>query len=636
MLFSISVLSLLGVSCTVVPRRETRTIVPVYQRPVGNPNAQSIHYYMMGEAAIFQGSYAHAFQFLSQADVFDPENVTIKERILETLYILAEEDSLIYNRIIELGNKYIEYDLASPTIYRFTGVGYFGINEYEKGLSLLRKALETEPDAYNYYDYFLYQARYIEKVDFLYLEKALAIGWDKPELVNAIAQLYEYHNPLRSKEILQRSFKLNGDTESFTKLLNFYRRYRDWNSFVDLVDQELIEGRRIEDEFMMLFLEYLFFFEEYEKIVDYYLYFNHYSDPQIQQYFFVASYYAEDYKFALEMGKSILENPHYEEEKQERMILSMSELYIKLEDYESAARYLEQIDNIAMVSALITGFVSGEDKVVDFEKLIQGLLTQGVSEQKIKYLKINYNLSNDNIEQALKQVEELLQQTKVDQAILTNLATRFLDINLKETSRLLLSKINDPEFRTDSFLGTHYYYTEQDSLAEFHLMNELADNESPDANDFLALASVLDRNNKHDRALKVVSRAVGLYPDDASILNWYGYSLIVHTDLYDEAEVYLLRAIDLEPESYHIQDSVAWLYFKKGDYEKALTYMQNIIENEIFDNSIITYHIGMIYYKLDNIDAAKEYLYLTLILDNDKEAVAEAESLIKQIEEKNE
>jgi len=102
LLFSISVLSLLGVSCTVVPRRETRTIVPVYQRPVGNPNAQSIHYYMMGEAAIFQGSYAHAFQFLSQADVFDPENVTIKERILETLYILAEEDSLIYNRIIEL------------------------------------------------------------------------------------------------------------------------------------------------------------------------------------------------------------------------------------------------------------------------------------------------------------------------------------------------------------------------------------------------------------------------------------------------------------------------------------------------------------------------------------------------------
>lgn len=74
-------------------------------------------------------------------------------------------------------------------------------------------------------------------------------------------------------------------------------------------------------------------------------------------------------------------------------------------------------------------------------------------------------------------------------------------------------------------------------------------------------------------------------PDDVAALNALGYSLTDHTTRYDEAEKYLQRAIKLQPDEAMIIDSYGWLQFKKGNLESALKYLQiahtKLPENEI-------------------------------------------------------
>lgn len=74
-------------------------------------------------------------------------------------------------------------------------------------------------------------------------------------------------------------------------------------------------------------------------------------------------------------------------------------------------------------------------------------------------------------------------------------------------------------------------------------------------------------------------------PEDVAALNALGYFLTEHTDRYDEAEKYLQRALKLQPDEAMIVDSYGWLQFKKGNLADALKYLEGAYkkmpENEI-------------------------------------------------------
>ncbi len=73
--------------------------------------------------------------------------------------------------------------------------------------------------------------------------------------------------------------------------------------------------------------------------------------------------------------------------------------------------------------------------------------------------------------------------------------------------------------------------------------------------------------------------------EDATVLNALGYALVEKTTRYDEAEVYLAKALKLQPNEAVIIDSYGWLQFKKGNLPSALKYLQaafkKLPENEI-------------------------------------------------------
>jgi len=83
-----------------------------------------------------------------------------------------------------------------------------------------------------------------------------------------------------------------------------------------------------------------------------------------------------------------------------------------------------------------------------------------------------------------------------------------------------------------------------------------------------------------------------------------------------------------KPDDGYITDSLGWVYYKKGEYEKALEYLQKAI-GIVPDDPIMLEHLGDAYLKLnDKTNALKFYKKSLENKEKDKE---ELEKKIREL-----
>ncbi|HDS15103.1 MAG TPA: tetratricopeptide repeat protein [Proteobacteria bacterium] len=95
-------------------------------------------------------------------------------------------------------------------------------------------------------------------------------------------------------------------------------------------------------------------------------------------------------------------------------------------------------------------------------------------------------------------------------------------------------------------------------------------------------------------------------PDDAVVLNFVGYTYVEQGIQLDDAEKLLVKALSLQPDSGYILDSMGWLYYARGDYEKALTFLQRA-RDQAPDDPVIFDHLGDVAAALGRPGEAVEY-----------------------------
>ena len=98
--------------------------------------------------------------------------------------------------------------------------------------------------------------------------------------------------------------------------------------------------------------------------------------------------------------------------------------------------------------------------------------------------------------------------------------------------------------------------------------------------------------------------ALALSPDQPQILNYMGYSLLERKEKLDQALKMIILAAEKSPDSYHIIDSLGWAYYKKGDFGKALLYLEKAMEIESTD-PIVNDHLGDVLWMLGRKREAK-------------------------------
>ena len=115
-----------------------------------------------------------------------------------------------------------------------------------------------------------------------------------------------------------------------------------------------------------------------------------------------------------------------------------------------------------------------------------------------------------------------------------------------------------------------------------------------------------------EKLLLLITKYVKEFPNNAEYLNRLGV-LYDNKENYSEAEKWYLKAI--EKGNYNAISNLAYIYFEKGEYEKAIKYYKEY--QEIADNTDNYYWIAAAYDELEDYKNAKEWFLKSIKFDKD-------------------
>jgi len=104
----------------------------------------------------------------------------------------------------------------------------------------------------------------------------------------------------------------------------------------------------------------------------------------------------------------------------------------------------------------------------------------------------------------------------------------------------------------------------------------------------------LDRIGKRDQALRLMQEVLKLSPHDPLALNYVGYTWADQGINLEQAKAYIEEAVSLRPKDGFIRDSLGWVYFRLGDFERAAKELEKAVELTP-DDPTIHEHLGDVY-----------------------------------------
>tara|TARA_B100000427_G_scaffold186196_1_gene154830 strand:- start:487 stop:2106 length:1620 start_codon:yes stop_codon:yes gene_type:complete len=177
------------------------------------------------------------------------------------------------------------------------------------------------------------------------------------------------------------------------------------------------------------------------------------------------------------------------------------------------------------------------------------------------------------------------------------------------------------DFDINYFLGIAYYSAEKFIEAELYYEKSLKiDNNSVAAMHGLAMA--YDKNKKWEKSDQLYIDLIANNTQDAQAYNNYAYSLVERNEEIDYALTLAEKAIQLSPKTSAYLDTVGWIYFKLGNFEKAKEF---IAQSIVYDGSsaVVLEHYGDVLIALEEKDEALVFYKKALELDQDNSVLSE-------------
>lgn len=118
----------------------------------------------------------------------------------------------------------------------------------------------------------------------------------------------------------------------------------------------------------------------------------------------------------------------------------------------------------------------------------------------------------------------------------------------------------------------------------------------------------------------MLKQLLKIEPDNAEALNFLGYVYADQGIKLDEAEKLIMRALEQKPEDGYYLDSLAWIHFKRGQFDKAVAVQKRAIE-QISDDPVIREHMGDMLWKQGKHQEARSQWQESLDLKHDSPEV---------------
>lgn len=596
------------------------------------PNEQSAIYFSFAEAALQQKDFVAAIELYKKADRADSTNIFIKEKLLEIMTLVSLFKPEYQDEIIKLGEEYYARKLYSVKILSILAEAYNIQQNYKRARKFFKLAIKQNPTARNQIAYYLFQKEHDPPADKKLLYNALEFPWKDKNIILTIAELIGEFDAEKSLEILEKVYARWDDEVSFTPLLTTYEKVGKADKILDLLQQRLDEKKPVSDPLTTYLIGRYFTLKNYDKVIENKDICFQIGTNEILRFLFFAAFQKEDYELAVRTGEAIEQSQDFNEELRDSFYSYFVELYIATEEDDKVVESLIKCGNIHIIRNLMLDYNYKEDEKlqVRFKTILDSFLVK--RKETGAYLLAIFHTNLEEKEPALEYLSRIPDEFLVENELLFEAAALYLQNGLDiEKARTLLEKLEDAELTPNEIIAGLLFRTQNDSIAYEMLKQEINRNPQPHITTFIRYSLLAERYDKIDSLVVHLEKGIEIFPDNADLLNTLGYLIAKYglEDKYDLSEKLLTKALELQPESAMIWDSMAWLHFQKGFFKKALKAMEIPLKSKI-EHSEIAYHLGEIFLKLDKREQAEKYLKQAIELANDDDAVEISRKILEK------
>ena len=131
----------------------------------------------------------------------------------------------------------------------------------------------------------------------------------------------------------------------------------------------------------------------------------------------------------------------------------------------------------------------------------------------------------------------------------------------------------------------------------------------------------LEKQGRREEAMAVMHEILQIDPEHSDAINYIAYTLAESGAQLDKALELAEKALELNNVG-HIQDTLGWVYFKRGNYPKALHYLKIAVEAMPSD-PIVLQHLGDIYAAMGKNQEARDIYEKVLEISPEEKGVRE-------------
>ncbi len=207
------------------------------------------------------------------------------------------------------------------------------------------------------------------------------------------------------------------------------------------------------------------------------------------------------------------------------------------------------------------------------------------------------------------------------------------DKRYKEAENILKEQIKKHPDRIEliNLLSDIYIVNNKINKAK-ELIEKALKQKTDDVDLLYQLATIYYKLKDIKKAISIMEKILTIDPDNASALNFIGYTYVDQNKNMQMGYKFIKRALSFEPENGYFLDSMAWYYYKTKDYKKAWEYIKKAVKNVSSDPTIWE-HYGDIALELKKIKEAKKGYQKSLL--NHPEDPIKIKKKLQKIDEKS-
>ena len=329
----------------------------------------------------------------------------------------------------------------------------------------------------------------------------------------------------------------------------------------------------------------------------------------------------EQYEDAVGLYRDILER----DETNEKARARLAGIYLRMDNVAAALAELEELRNYALetqeVDYTIGRILFENDRFDEAIEHLDRVLAESPDLTSARILKaLAYHEKEDN-ERAREELSKVEPSSKGYEEAVLMLARLFVDEEEYEAvEKVLLDAIALTESRKAEFyMALASFYRERDRIPDAKkIYKECLLTYPNDHKVLFRYGMFLERTGDMDAAMKTIKEVLRIKPNYPYALNYVGYTWADAGINLEQALEHVEQAVALLPEDGFVRDSLGWVYYKMGDFKRAVFELEIAVELEPDDPTILE-HLGDAYLGLQQVERARDAYEMSLDLYEDEE-----------------